>query len=148
MTIETVVQRSAGLDIAKASLVACIRTPAAGGGWQIRKRKFSTMTADLLTLAAWLAEHKVTRVGMESTSDYWRAVFYLLEADFECWLLNARHMRAVPGRKTDLLTELADRCFDRCVRRPAVLARFRPRDQRRGCAAGVVQAGGADARFA
>jgi transposase len=117
MTIETVVQRSAGLDIAKASLVACIRTPAAGGGWQIRKRKFSTMTADLLTLAAWLAEHKVTRVGMESTSDYWRAVFYLLEADFECWLLNARHMRAVPGRKTDLLTELADRCFDRCVRR-------------------------------
>ena len=102
MAIETVVQRSAGLDIAKASLVACIRTPAADGGWQVRKRKFTTMTADLLELAAWLAEHEITRVGMESTSDYWRAVFYLLEVDFECWLLNARHMRAVPGRKTDM----------------------------------------------
>jgi transposase len=102
MAIETVVQRAAGLDIAKASLVACIRIPAAGGGWQVHKRKFSTMTANLLDLAAWLAEHEVTRVGMESTSDYWRAVFYLLEADFECWLLNARHMRAVPGRKTDM----------------------------------------------
>lgn len=102
MAIETVVERSAGLDIAKASLVACIRTPASGGGWQVSKRKFSTMTADLLDLANWLREHEVTRVGMESTSDYWRAVFYLLEGDFECWLLNARHMRAVPGRKTDM----------------------------------------------
>ncbi len=102
MAIDTVVQRAAGLDIAKASLVVCIRTPDAEGGWQITKRKFTTMTADLLVLADWLGEHGITRVGMESTADYWRPVFHLLEHRFDCWLLNARHMRAVPGRKTDM----------------------------------------------
>src|SRR4051794_29525346 len=102
MTIETVVQRAAGLDIAKASLVACVRVPKPDGGWQVHKRKFATMSADLAALADWLTEHKVTRVGMESTSDYWRPVYYMLEDRFECWLLNARHMRAVPGRKTDM----------------------------------------------
>lgn len=102
MTIETVIERAAGLDIAKASLVACVRVPKPDGGWQVCKRKFSTMTADLGALADWLAAHQVTRVGMESTSDYWRPVFYLLEDRFECWLLNARHMRTVPGRKTDM----------------------------------------------
>lgn len=102
MTIETVVERAAGLDIAKASLVACVRVPTPDGGWRVHKRKFATMSADLGSLADWLAEHRVTRVGMESTSDYWRPVFYLLEDRFECWLLNARHMRAVPGRKTDM----------------------------------------------
>lgn len=102
MAIDTVVQRAAGLDIAKASLVVCIRTSDAESGWQITKRKFTTMTADLLVLADWLGEHGITRVGMESTADYWRPVFYLLEHRFDCWLLNARHMRAVPGRKTDL----------------------------------------------
>ena len=103
VAIETVVQRAAGLDIAKASLVACVRVPAGtGSGWQISKRKFSTMTADLLALADWLASHGITRVGMESTGDYWRAPFYLLEQRFDCWLLNARHLRAVPGRKTDM----------------------------------------------
>jgi hypothetical protein len=66
------------------------------------KRKFTTMTAELLALRDWLAEHNIARVGMESTSDYWRPVFYLLEQRFDCWLLNARHMRAVPGRKTDM----------------------------------------------
>ena len=102
MTIETLVERAAGLDIAKASLVACVRVPTPDGGWRVHKRKFATMSADLGSLADWLAEHRVTRVGMESTSDYWRPVFYLLEDRFECWLLNARHMRAVPGRKTDM----------------------------------------------
>ena len=78
MAIDIVVQRAAGLDIAKASLVACIRTPDGEGGWQIAKRKFTTMTADLLALADWLGEHGITRVGMESTADYWRPVFYVL----------------------------------------------------------------------
>jgi len=102
MAIDTVVQRSAGLDIAKASLVACVRIPGPDGGWRVIKRKFTTMTADLLVLRDWLAEHHIARIGMESTSDYWRPVFYLLEQRFDCWLLNARHMRAVPGRKTDM----------------------------------------------
>jgi transposase len=102
VAIETVVERSAGLDIAKASLVACVRVPDADGGWRVIKRKFGTMTADLLALADWLVEYQIARVGMESTSDYWRPVFYVLESRLECWLLNARHMRAVPGRKTDM----------------------------------------------
>jgi transposase len=102
MAIDTVVQRSAGLDIAKASLVACVRIPDADSGWRVIKRKFTTMTTDLLALRDWLIEHNIARVGMESTSDYWRPVFYLLEQRFDCWLLNARHMRAVPGRKTDM----------------------------------------------
>jgi transposase len=102
MAIETVVSHSAGLDIAKASLVACVRIPGPAGGWRTRKRKFTTMTADLLLMADWLAEQGITRVGLESTGDYWRPVFYVLEGRFDCWLLNARHMRAVPGRKTDM----------------------------------------------
>jgi transposase len=102
VAIDVVVERAAGLDIAKGSLVACVRVPREGGGYRVVKRKFSTVTAGLLDLAGWLAEHQVTRVGMESTSDYWKPVFYLLEDQFECWLLNARHMRAVPGRKTDM----------------------------------------------
>jgi transposase len=102
MAIDVVVQRVAGLDIAKASLVACVRVPGSRKGWQLHKRKFATTTKDLLALATWLAEHEVTLVGMESTSAYWKPVFYLLESRFECWLLNAGHMKAVPGRKTDI----------------------------------------------
>lgn len=102
MAIDVVVQHAAGLDIAKASLVACVRIPDGAAGWAVSKRKFSTTTAGLLQLSQWLADHQVTRVGMESTSSYWKPVFYLLEQRFECWLLNARHMRAVPGRKTDM----------------------------------------------
>jgi transposase len=102
MTIDVVVQRVAGLDIAKASLVACVRVPGPRRGWQLLKRKFATTTNDLLQLLAWLTDHRVTRVGMESTSGYWKPVFYVLEAHLECWLLNARRMKAVPGRKTDM----------------------------------------------
>ena len=102
MAIDVVVQRAAGLDIAKASLVACVRVPNGDGGWKVHKRKFVTTTAGLHALADWLGDFQVTRVGMESTSSYWKPVFYLLEQRFECWLLNARHMRAVPGRKTDM----------------------------------------------
>ena len=68
MAIEVVTQRVAGLDIAKASLVACVRVPGPRKGWQLHKRKFATTTKELLELLAWLSEHQVTRVGMESTS--------------------------------------------------------------------------------
>jgi transposase len=102
VAIDVVVARSAGLDIAKASLVACVRVSDGAGGWRTHKRRWPTTTAGLLGLADWLAEHQVSRVGMESTSSYWKPVYYLLEQRFECWLLNARHLRAVPGRKTDV----------------------------------------------
>jgi transposase len=61
-----------------------------------------TTTRGLLTLADWLASYGVTLVGMESTGCYWKPVYYLLEERFECWLLNAQHLRNVPGRKTDV----------------------------------------------
>jgi transposase len=89
-------------------------------------------------------------VTLESTSDYWRIWFFVLEAcGLAVQLVNAAQARNLPGRpKTDLLTELAGRSFGWCVRSRAMLARFRLRDQRRGYAAGVVRAGGAAARLA
>src|SRR6266545_8164148 len=64
--------------------------------------EFATFTEDLLGMRDWLVAHGVTRVGMEATGVYWKPVFYVLEDSVECWLLNARHMRNVPGRKTDM----------------------------------------------
>jgi transposase len=66
------------------------------------------MTRSLLVMADWLAEHGVQIAAMESTATYWKPVFYCLEERMECWLLNAAHMKAVPGRKSDLLTELPE----------------------------------------
>ena len=72
-------------------------------------RGYGTSTAQLLELVAWLRQWHVQRVVMESTSSYWKGVHYLLEAQgFQCWLVNARDVKNVPGRaKTDLLTELS-----------------------------------------
>jgi transposase len=88
--------------VQKATVAACVRVPGEGGERHQEIRTFSTTTAGLITLRDWLASFEVTIVGMESTGVYWRAVYYLLEDDFECWLLNAQHLRNVPGRKTDV----------------------------------------------
>jgi transposase len=101
MALQVVVERSAGLDIGKASLIGCVQVPDERGGWRVSKRKFGTTVTELLSLLDWLQGWGVTRVGMESTGAYWKPVFYLLEDHLECWLLNPKHMRAVPGRKTD-----------------------------------------------
>jgi transposase len=100
------VERVAALDIGKASVMACVRVPHED---QCKRRQevgeYGTTTGALLTLAGHLHRHGVTLVVMEATSDYWKPVFYLLEAEgFTCWLLNARHVKNVPGRpKTDKL---------------------------------------------
>jgi transposase len=91
----------AGLDVHKKSVVACVRRRAADGQITQESRRFSTMTADLLALADWLAEHGVRQVAMESTGVYWKPVFHLLEDRFEVLLVNAQHIKRVPGRKTD-----------------------------------------------
>jgi transposase len=99
--MDTLVERCAGLDIGKADLKACVRTP----GGRVRRqeiRTFATTTPGLLELRDWLAANEVTVVGMEATGSYWKPVYYLLEDGFEVQLLNARHMRNVPGRKTDV----------------------------------------------
>jgi transposase len=79
-----------------------VRIPDGDGGRRQEACAFPTTTAGLLALADWLRSFAVTVVGMESTGVYWRAVYFLLEDEFECWLLNARHLRNVPGRKTDM----------------------------------------------
>jgi transposase len=100
--LEVVVDRAAGLDVHKDVVAACVRVPGSDGSTVKAFAEFGTFTADLLALRDWLVSFGVTRVGMEATGVYWKPVFYALEDDVEPWLLNARHMRNVPGRKTDI----------------------------------------------
>ena len=95
-------ERCAGLDVHKKTVVACRIVSKAGQADQVDIRTFGTMTADLLVLRDWLAEAKVTQVAMESTGVYWKPVFNILEEDFEVLLVNAKHIKFVPGRKTDV----------------------------------------------
>jgi transposase len=100
--VETLIRRCAGLDVHKASVVACVRVIDENGELLSFTQSFGTTVSDLLKLNDWLASYAVTLVGMESTGVYWKPVYTLLEAEFECWLLNAQHLRNVPGRKTDV----------------------------------------------
>jgi len=100
--MDRLVDRCCGLDVHKDTVVACVRTPGEGGKRAEVVKTFGTMTVDLLALRDWLVAMKVTLVGMESTGVYWKCVYNVLEDAVECWLLNARHMRNVPGRKTDV----------------------------------------------
>jgi transposase len=100
--MQVVYERCAGLDVHKKSVVACRLIPDGQGGWQVEIRTFGTMTADLLVLADWLRAGGVTQVAMESTGVYWRPVYNILEGDFEVCLVNAKHIKFVPGRKSDV----------------------------------------------
>jgi transposase len=92
----------AGLDVHKKSVVACRLTRDAQGNPLQQIQTFTTMTADLLKLSDWLQEAGVTHVAMESTGVYWQPVYNLLEAEFTMLLVNPRHFKNVPGRKTDV----------------------------------------------
>jgi len=100
--MERVLERCAGLDVHKKTVTACVRVPGDHGDRAQHVRTFGTTTAELLTLRDWLEAHHVTHVAMESTGVYWRPVFNLLEAHHAVVLVNPRHMRAVPGRKTEV----------------------------------------------
>ena len=100
--MDTVVERCCGLDVHKDTVVACVRTPGEGGKRRQQVRSFGATTKELLALRDWVVAEKVTLVGMESTGVYWKSPYYLLEDAAECWVLNAQHMRNVPGRKTDV----------------------------------------------
>lgn len=91
-----------GLDIHKRFVVACVLTTAADGSVRKVTRTFSTLTDDLLALLDWLAEVGCTQVAMESTSAYWRPIYNLLEGHLTVLVANAYHIKAVPGRKTDV----------------------------------------------
>lgn len=95
--MERIVRRAAGLDVHKDVIAAEVHLP----GGVVAQGRFATTTPGLLVLRDWLVGHGVTRVGMESTGVYWKAPYYMLEDAMQVWLLNARHMRNLPGRKTD-----------------------------------------------
>ena len=96
--MEVIYPRCCGLDIHKKTVVACIITPEGQ-----ETRTFRTMTRDLLVLADWLAQCEVTHVAMESTGVYWKPVYNLLEGTgLSLLVVNAQHIKAVPGRKTDV----------------------------------------------
>jgi transposase len=95
-------ERCAGLDVHKKTVVACVLTPDGQGGWGQEVRTFGTMTVDLLALSDGLLACGCTHVAIESTGDYWKPVFNILEGTCEVLLVNAQHVKAVPGRKTDV----------------------------------------------
>ena len=128
MTEEPVelVTRVCAIDIGKAGLVACVRVPhASRPDRRVQEvREYATVTPALLALADWLRVERVELVAMEATSSYWKPVFYLLEAEgFTCWLLNARHVKNVPGRpKTDRLdAEWLAKVVERGMCRPSLV---------------------------
>jgi transposase len=100
--VETVFERVGALDVHKASLMACVRVPDAAGRREPHLAEFQATVQGLLALRDWLAAHRVTHVAMEATGVYWQPVWHMLEDDFELTLCNARHVKNVPGRKTDV----------------------------------------------
>jgi transposase len=100
--METLYERCCGLDLHKRTVVACLVTPGPTGQVQKAIRTFGTLTDELLALGDWLAEAGCTHVAMEGTGVYWKPVYNLLEDRFTLILANAQHIKAVPGRKTDV----------------------------------------------
>jgi transposase len=96
--MEIIIDKGCGLDVHKETVVACVM----GSGIKKEIRTFSTMTEDLFRLKSWLSEKGITHIAMESTGPYWKPVFNVLEYSFEVILANARHIKNVPGRKTDV----------------------------------------------
>jgi transposase len=90
------------LDVHKKTVVACVLSPDGQGGWGQEIRTFGTMTVDVLALSDWLLACGCTHVAIESTGDYWKPVFNILEGSCAVILVNAQHVKAVPGRKTEV----------------------------------------------
>lgn len=101
--MERQIERVAGLDVHRDTVAVCVRVPGTAGGRQQFVQTFATTAADLLALRDWLEAHEITHAAMESTGVYWKPVFYVLEERFTCLLVNAAHIKQVPGRKTDVL---------------------------------------------
>ena len=101
--MEVVYERCAGLDIGKDEVVACIRVPDGAGGRRQEVHSYPTFSSGLESLAAWLQDQDVTQVVLEATGQYWKPIWYVLEErGLELLLVNARHVKVLPGRKTDV----------------------------------------------
>jgi transposase len=102
-TVEVIYERCAGLDVGKDEVVACVRVPDGAGGRRQELRTFRTFSSGLEALADWLTEQGVTHVVMEATGQYWKPCWYVLEErGYQLLLVNARHVKILPGRKTDV----------------------------------------------
>jgi transposase len=100
--MQVVNARCAGLDVHKKEVVGCIWITDEQGRATKEVKTFGMMTADILALSDWLKAHQVRQAAMESTGVYWKSIYNLLEGDFELLVVNAQHIKAVPGRKTDV----------------------------------------------
>jgi len=100
--MEVIVERQSALDVHKAQVTACVRVPGPDGQRVQLVEQFATTVPGLLILVDWLKAHEVTNVVMEATGDYWKPVWHILEGAFELMLVNARDVKQVPGRKTDV----------------------------------------------
>lgn len=99
--MDVILDRVCGLDVHRDTIKACVRVPGEGRKRQATIATFGTKTGDLLALRDWLEQWQVTHVAMESTGEYWKPVYWVLEEGFEVLLVNAAHIKNVPGRKTD-----------------------------------------------
>jgi hypothetical protein len=137
--------RYVGIDCSKKDAKVCVRIH--GQGWRAKSATVTTWgatTGQILALREHLVAAKVTCVVIESTSDYWKPFYYLLDDELDVMLVNASQVRNLPARKTDLLTELPRGFRGGCVPGGVRLARFAARDRRWRSAAGF---GGARARW-
>ncbi len=100
--MDVMYDRCCGMDVHKDTVVACVLAGPKGPGFRREVRTFGTTTAELLKLRDWLEQEKVTHAAMESTGVYWKPVWNILEGAAELWLINAQHVKGLPGRKTDV----------------------------------------------
>ncbi len=121
--MEVIYERCAGLDVHKKTVVACRVVSKGSGRKEQETRTFGTVTAELLEMVDWLTEWECTHVAMESTGEYWKPVYNLLEGQVEILLVNAAHIKAVPGRKTDVADAewIADCCAMGCCEQASYL---------------------------
>lgn len=101
--MEELIERCAGLDVHQAEITVCVRVPDAEGRTLQVVQEFGATAPDLLALSDWLKAHGVTHVAMESSGVYWKAPYYILEDEFTVLLVNAQHIKHVPGRKADVI---------------------------------------------
>src|SRR5579859_6519647 len=100
--MEVIYRRCCGLDVHKKLVVACLIITNEAGKREKQVRSFGTMTEDILAMIDWLKAWQCTHVAMESTGVYWKPIYNLMEGEFQLLVVNAQHIKAVPGRKTDV----------------------------------------------
>jgi transposase len=129
--MEVLYERCAGLDIHKRTVVACVIGPGSGKQPSKQLRTFGTMSDDLLALGEWLSQQGVSHVAMEATGPFWQPIYNLLEDRFELLLANARHIKAVPGRKASFVPPRPQRELRELTRYRTSVVRERTREVQR-----------------